>query len=63
VETFSVLDFSFDWDEKKGYLKFSLSETNEKSDLLLESFFLGMKGIRKSHKNYLEISEELYVEN
>jgi uncharacterized protein YsxB (DUF464 family) len=63
VEAFSGLGYSCESDQKKGYMKFSLFETNEKSDLLLESFLLGMTGICESYKNYLEISEELYAEN
>jgi uncharacterized protein YsxB (DUF464 family) len=63
IEAFAGLDFSCESDKEKAYIKLYLPETNEKSDLLLDSFLLGMTGIHESYKNCLDISEEYYAEN
>jgi uncharacterized protein YsxB (DUF464 family) len=58
IESFTDAAFSVDYDEKGGYLSFSLKETDAGAELLLRAFGLGLSSLSEQYGDEITIMWE-----
>ena len=58
VELAKIKNFKYQINEGHSYIIIDLKEVDDKVELLLESFQIGIKGIQNSYNKYIEIVKQ-----
>jgi len=58
IESFTSADFSCDYDENGGYIKFVLNKPDENTLLLLRTMELGLQSADEMYPGEMKIKEE-----
>ena len=59
IETLTKQDFACEYDEKGGYLRFTIDgEPEQDAAILLDAMLLGLRSAKEEYPNELEIKEQ-----